>query len=79
MEFHVDDQSETIGLCLEKHDLAFSKLAAGRDKDFEYIREMLKHRMINRGKLIRLIESVTNEPLKSLLARNWTIVLSKMT
>jgi hypothetical protein len=77
VEFQVYDPSGTIGLCLEKHDLAFSKLAAGRDKDVEYIRELLKHRIINRGNLIRLIESVTNEPLKSLLERNWKIVLSK--
>jgi len=77
VEFHVHDPSGTIGLCLEKHDLAFSKLAAGREKDFEFIRELLKHRLINRGKVLRLIESVKDEPLKNLLSRNWTIVLSK--
>jgi hypothetical protein len=32
VEFQVNDPSGTIGLCLEKHDLAFSKLAAGREK-----------------------------------------------
>lgn len=78
VEFPVNDASETIGLCLEKHDLAFSKLAAGREKDIDYIRELLKHRLINRGKLIRLMESVHNESLKNLLHRNWQIVLSQM-
>lgn len=30
VEFQVNDPAGTIGLCLEKHDLVFSKLAAGR-------------------------------------------------
>jgi len=77
VEFQVYDQSGTIGLCLEKHDLAYSKLAAGREKDIAFIRELLKYRLINRGKIDRLIESERDESLKQLLARNWTIVLSK--
>jgi len=74
VELQVNDSLGTIGLCLEKHDLAFSKLAAGREKDFTFIRELLKHRLINRGKLLRLIESENNLELKQLLNRNWTIV-----
>ena len=76
--FPVNDPAGTIGLCLEKHDLAFSKLAAGREKDLEYIRELLKHRLINRGKLLRLIESEENEELKVLLVRNWTITIAHL-
>jgi hypothetical protein len=78
VELQVNDASGTIGLCLDKHDLAFSKLAAGREKDMEYVRELLKHQLINRGKLVRLIESVVDEQLKTTLDRNWKIVLSKM-
>lgn len=33
------------GLCLEVHDLAVSKLAAGREKDIEYVTALLKHRL----------------------------------
>jgi hypothetical protein len=76
IELHVNDPLGTIGLCLEKHDLAFSKLAAGREKDIEFIRELLKHRLINRGKILRLIDSEKDEDLKQLLDRNWTIVMS---
>ena len=76
VEFPVNDPAGTIGLCLEKHDLAFSKLAAGREKDTEFIRELLKHRLINRGKLLRLIESEQDDELKHTLMRNWTIVIS---
>lgn len=77
IELQVNDTLGTIGLCLEKHDLAFSKLAAGREKDIEFIRELLQHRLINRGKILRLIQSVEDESLKTLLIRNWTIVLAK--
>ena len=33
------------GWCVEVHDLAVSKLAAGRDKDFEFVRALLRHRL----------------------------------
>jgi len=34
------------GLCLEVHDLAISKLVAGRTKDLEFIQELIRHDMI---------------------------------
>lgn len=79
IEFQVNDPADTLGLCLEKHDLVFSKLAAGREKDFDYIRELLKHRLVNRGKILRLIEAEENDELKKLLLRHWTIVTSRTT
>lgn len=78
VELSVNDPSGTIGLCLEKHDLAFSKLAAGREKDMEFIQELLRHRLINRGKLLRLIESEQDESLRLFLVRNWTIFASQL-
>jgi hypothetical protein len=33
------------GLCLEVHDLAVSKLIAGREKDFDFVRILLKHHL----------------------------------
>lgn len=74
VEFEVDDPPGTRGLCLDKHDLAFSKLAAGRTKDFDYLRELLKHRLVNRGNVQRLIDAEEDEELKTLLAHNWKIV-----
>lgn len=79
IQFQVNDPLGTIGLCLEKHDLTFSKLAAGREKDTEFIRELLKHRLINRGKILRLIDSEKDQDLKQLLLRNWMIVVSRKT
>ena len=34
-----------IGWCLEPHDLAVSKLAAGRDKDIRFVGAMIRHGM----------------------------------
>ena len=79
IELQVNDSHGTIGLCLEKHDLTFSKLAAGRKKDIEFICELLKHRLINQGKILRLIKAENDEELRQLLVRNWTIVMSRKT
>ena len=39
------DTGGATGLCLEVHDLAVAKLAAGREKDVEYIGALFKHQM----------------------------------
>jgi len=46
------------GLCLEVHDLAISKIIAGRHKDLEFIQELIRHEMI-REKIMftRLVET----------------------
>ena len=36
---------DATGLCLDVHDLAVSKLAAGREKDLEYLKALLRHRL----------------------------------
>lgn len=41
-----------IGWCLEPHDLAASKLAAGRDKDWPFVETMLKHQLIEGPELV---------------------------
>lgn len=35
------------GLCLESHDLAVAKLAAGREKDTAYVAELLRHKLVD--------------------------------
>ena len=34
-----------VGLCLEANDLAVSKLAAGREKDLEFVAALIRHRL----------------------------------
>lgn len=39
--------------CLEPHDLVVAKLAAGRDKDKMFIRELLRHGLVKRDVIIK--------------------------
>jgi hypothetical protein len=41
------------GLCLEVHDLALSKYVAGRGKDFEFTRELARHKMTEKKTLLK--------------------------
>ena len=44
------------GLCLESHDLAASKLAAGRIKDFEFVGALLRDGLLERTILAERVE-----------------------
>lgn len=45
-----------IGLCLEAHDLAASKLAAGREKDFEFVGALVDAGLIDLATLTARVE-----------------------
>lgn len=56
------------GLCLEVHDLAISKHAAGREKDLEFTRELARHGMTNGRTLVqRLKETELPMELRKLI------------
>jgi hypothetical protein len=56
------------GLCLEVHDLAISKHAAGREKDLEFTRELALHGMTDsRTLVLRLKETELNEEVRKLI------------
>jgi hypothetical protein len=38
-------------LCLEPHDLGIAKYVAGRDKDHDFLRAAVRHRLLDRGVL----------------------------
>ena len=42
----VDDTGRTVARCLEPHDAAVSKLMAGREKDFTFIKALLESELI---------------------------------
>lgn len=59
------------GLCLEVHDLAVAKLAAGREKDFSFVAGLLRHRLVTASVMeSRLRQSpLSGERLELALAR----------
>lgn len=46
------------GLCLEANDLAVSKLVAGREKDLNFVRAMLRRQLADVGIVSQRLESV---------------------
>jgi len=46
------------GLCIDVHDLALSKYAAGREQDIQFNNELVRHGILNKRKLTRLVRSM---------------------
>jgi hypothetical protein len=56
------------GLCLDAHDMALSKYAAGREKDIEFNRELLRHGIVDRRTLaLRLPSRPIDDERKRLI------------
>jgi hypothetical protein len=66
-----------IGRCLAPLDLAFSKLAAGRDKDIAFVSALLRFKMVRPSKLEELIRSVEDSGLSKRLADNLAVCQRK--
>ena len=66
-----------IGWCLEPHDLAYSKLAARREKDLAFVRELLRHRLARQTVLSRLIANTEDEELRTKLAEALELCLRR--
>lgn len=64
-----------IGWCLEPHDLAYSKLAARREKDLAFVRELLRHELVKPSQLRSLVESCPDVALRLRLSEALELVL----
>jgi len=64
---HNENTGGGSGLCIEVHDLAASKLIAGREKDLDFVAGLFRHGLVS-AKTIRERLSVTNvdEPRRQL-------------
>jgi hypothetical protein len=56
-----------VGLCLEVNDLLVSKYVAGREKDREFCRAVVRAGFADRGELLKRLETVVLEPAKRTL------------
>ena len=56
-----------IGWCLEPHDIAVSKLIAGRDKDFDFVSVMIAAKIVSAVVIKERIKLTVTDP--SLLQR----------
>jgi hypothetical protein len=51
-------EAEPVALCLELHDLVLAKCAAGRARDWDYVREMLRLRLVDYEVLVERIDEL---------------------
>jgi hypothetical protein len=57
------------GLCLEPHDLVISKYVAGREKDDHFVREALRHRLVEPDVLLaRLADTPVDDARRAQIA-----------
>jgi hypothetical protein len=57
------------GLCLDIHDLVLSKYAAGREKDLQFNQELIRHGLVTRRTLTRLLRSMpVDDQMKAIIA-----------
>lgn len=68
---------QAIGFCLHPLDLAYSKLAAGRTKDLEYLKRLFRYGYVKRTELKKLIAGTNDEKLKTLLETNYRALAGK--
>jgi hypothetical protein len=62
------------GLCLSPVDVAYSKLAAGRAKDLDYCRELLRAGLVDDAHLVELINRCAEPEQRELLRRGWSLL-----
>jgi len=60
-----------IGWCLEPHDLAAAKLAAGREKDKTFVLGMLRHGMIDPSELCSRLDDMPISEQRAQILRLW--------
>jgi hypothetical protein len=57
-----ENTGNAIGWCLEVHDLILSKCAAGRERDWSFAKEALRHGLVDSGELQRRVEGLPVPP-----------------
>jgi len=62
-----DEKGETIALCVEIHDVAVSKFIAGREKDFQFLKDGFERDLINFEVFAGRLQSVKEMPQSEVL------------
>ena len=67
-----ENTNGAIGWCLDPHDLAYSKLAARREKDIAFVTALIRHKLVKPSKVEALI-GAAEVPLRERLSEAWAI------
>ena len=63
----LDEAGEIVARCVEIHDVAISKLVAGRDKDWEFLREAFLAEYLNAATFIERARLLQEMPQQAVL------------
>ena len=76
---HSEFTGGATALCLEVHDLAISKLVAGREKDFDFVAALLRHRMVEHPVLTERLSDTELHPERRLACEGRLTRLARLT
>ena len=78
MRISSENTGGAIGWCLDVHDLAFSKLAAGRSKDLEFVGNLLRYKLARQMRIKRLIGQEQSADRKPRMTQRLAVVVSAL-
>jgi hypothetical protein len=74
----VASDTRAVAFCLEPHDLILSKLAANRDRDWDFAREALAARLVDPAILLERVEGLPVHPdLRSLVTASLQAIVGR--
>lgn len=73
-----DSSGTIVALCLDRYDVAVTKIAAGREKDWVFIRECAVEGIIEIAPLLRRCEAVQTPSRRLVVARNLKVLTEKL-
>ncbi len=71
-----DEEGKSHAYCLEVHDTCVSKLMAGREKDFTFIKELLDRGLVDLETIISRAETISDMPQSAALLPRLDILVS---
>ena len=78
IEIRNDNTRQVAARCLDPHDLAVSKLVAGREKDLEFLAEMVRNGILDEVILLQRIAMLPpNETTAEELRERWNRIVKK--
>jgi len=77
IRFSNENTKGAIACCLDPLDLAYSKLAAGREKDLNFVVELCRAHFIKSPALVSLIAQTSDVKLREAMTGRWTVVQAR--
>jgi hypothetical protein len=78
VKFASPNTNGAVGWCLEVHDLAVSKLVAGRDKDTEFVSGLLHHHLASRETLRQRIGLIEDPQIRARVHAAYQALMSRI-